>query len=153
MAAITRGSKMILTVTGHRPERLKGQEKMIKEWAVEQLTRLQPSVVYDGMAQGTDQIVAIAAKELDIPIVCCYAFPRCGYHPVEEWIMEGNQVRFICNEYSKQAYWLRDKFMVDAADVVLTVWDGKGGGGTFITRNYALQQGKKIIDYVGLRKG
>ena len=43
---------MKLAVTGHRPERLKGQEKMIKEWAVEQLIRLQPSVIYDGMAQG-----------------------------------------------------------------------------------------------------
>jgi len=26
---------MILAVTGHRPQRLKGQEQLIKEWAVE----------------------------------------------------------------------------------------------------------------------
>ena len=141
---------MKIAVTGHRPQRLRGQEKMIKEWAVEQLTRLQPSVIYDGMAQGVDQIVATAAKELRIPIVCCYAFPKKSYHPTEEWIMENNQVVIVSPQYSKNAYWLRDKYMVDAADKLLCVWDGVGGGGTFITRNYALQKQKEIIDYKGL---
>ena len=53
---------MILAITGHRPQRLKGQEKLIKEWAAEQLIRLQPSAIYDGMAQGADQLIATAAK-------------------------------------------------------------------------------------------
>lgn len=143
---------MKLAVTGHRPERLRGQEKMIKEWAVEQLTRLQPSVIYDGMAQGTDQIVATAAKELGIPIICCYAFPRKSYHPTEEWIMENNLTFFTRLTYSKDAYLIRDKYMVDCADALLCVWDGIESGGTFFTRNYALQKNKMIIDYGGLRK-
>lgn len=67
---------MILAITGHRPQRLKGQEKLIKEWAAEQLIRLQPSAIYDGMAQGADQIIATAAKELGIPVICCYPFPK-----------------------------------------------------------------------------
>lgn len=141
---------MILAITGHRPQRLKGQEKLIKEWAVEQLTRLQPSVIYDGMAQGADQIIATAAKELGIPIGCCYPFPKKYYHPVEQWIAENNQVIFVSPQYSKDAYNIRDKFMVDHADKLLCVWDGIGWGGTFLTRNYALQQGKEIIDYGGL---
>lgn len=141
---------MNVTVTGHRPRRLKGQEKMVKKWAVEQLTRLQPSVLYNGMAQGADQIVAIAAKELGIPIVCCYPFPRKDYHPIEKWIMENNQVIFTSPAFSKESYYIRDKFMVDNSDVVLCIWDGGGGGGTFLTRNYALQQKKEIIDYGGL---
>lgn len=141
---------MILAVTGHRPQRLKGQEKLIKEWAVEQLTRLQPSMIYDGMAQGADQIVATAAKELGIPVVCCYPFPKNYYHPVEEWIMENNQVIYVSPAYSKESYTIRDKFMVDHADAVLCVWDGGAGGGTFITRTYAIQQGKQVIDYGGL---
>ena len=125
---------------------------MIKEWAVEQLTRLQPSVIYDGMAQGTDQIVATAAKELGIPIICCYAFPRKNYHPTEEWIMENNLTFFTRLTYSKDAYIIRDKYMVDCTDALLCVWDGIESGGTFITRNYALQKNKMIIDYGGLRK-
>ena len=121
---------MILAVTGHRPERLRGQEKAIKEWAATQLTRLQPSAIYDGMAQGTDQIVATAAKELNIPIICCYPFPKKYYHPIEQWIMENNQVIFVSPQYSKKAYVIRDNFMVDHSDKLLCVWDGRGGGGT-----------------------
>lgn len=141
---------MILTVTGHRPPRLKGQEKMIKEWAKRQLIRLQPFMLYDGMASGTDQIVALAAKELGISIICCYPFPKKTYHPVERQIMNNNQVIFVSPEYSKNAYYIRDKFMVDHADAVLCVWDGITAGGTFLTRKYALQQKKEIIDYEGL---
>ena len=141
---------MTIAVTGHRPQRLKGQEKLIKKWAERELIRLQPSAIYNGMAQGTDQIVAIVAKKLNIPIICCYPFPKKYYHPVEQWIMENNQVIFISPQYSKQAYAIRDNFMVDQADKLLCVWDGIGGGGTFLTRNYALQQNKEIIDYKGL---
>ena len=86
---------MTIAVTGHRPQRLKGQEKMIAEWAEKQLIRLQPSVIYDGMAQGVDQIIAIVAKKLGIPIICCYAFPKKNYHPTEEWIMENNQIVIV----------------------------------------------------------
>ena len=73
---------MILAVTGHRPERLKGQEKLIKQWAIEKLKILNPIAIYNGMARGADQIVAIAAKELGIPIYCCYPFPREKYHEI-----------------------------------------------------------------------
>lgn len=41
--------------------------------------------------------------------------------------------------------------MVDHADKILCVWDGIAVGGTFITRQYALKQGKEIIDYGGLK--
>ena len=142
---------MILAVTGHRPQRLKGQENMIREWAEGQLIRLHPSMIYDGMAQGADQIVAIAAKKLNIPIICCYPFPRTNYYPIEQWIMENNEVIFIQPAFSKQSYIIRDKFMVDHSDTVLTIWDGIRHGGTYITREYAIKQGKKIIDYEGLK--
>lgn len=142
---------MILAVTGHRPQRLKGQQKMIKKWAADQLIRLQPSVIYDGMAQGVDQIIAIAAKELKIPIVCCYAFPRNNYHPIEEWIMENNQVIYTSSTFSKESYLIRDKFMVDNADNLLCVWDGVTWGGTYWTYKYALSKGIPIIEYEGLK--
>lgn len=142
---------MIVAVTGHRPQRLKGQEKLIKEWAVEQLIHLQPSAIYNGMAQGADQIIAIAAKELNIPIICCYPFPKKGYYPVEEWIMENNQVIYVSPAYSKESYNIRDRFMVDHADVLLSIWDGIPYGGTYLTRDYANTKGKTIIDYEGLK--
>jgi hypothetical protein len=146
-----RRKKMNITVTGHRPQRLKGQEKLIKQWAIEQLNKIHPSCLYNGMAQGVDQIVALAAKELNIPIICCYPFPKKEYHPIELYIIENNEIRFISKKYSKESYIIRDKYMVDNSDILLCVWDGIGGGGTFLTRNYAIQQNKKIIDYGGLR--
>ena len=142
---------MKIAVKGHRPPRLKGQQELIKKWAETQLISLHPSVIYDGMAQGVDQIIALVAKRLNIPIICCYAFPRTQYHPTEQYIMENNEVIFISSEYSKQSYWLRDKFMVDNSDMLLSVWDGIGTGGTFLTLNYAIGQGKKIISYEGLK--
>lgn len=142
---------MKVAVTGHRPPRLKGQQELIKKWAETQLASLHPSVIYDGMAQGADQIIALVAKRLNIPIICCYAFPRTQYHPTEQYIMENNEVIFISPKYSKQSYWLRDKFMVDNSDTLLSVWDGIGTGGTFLTLNYAIGQGKKIISYEGLK--
>lgn len=142
---------MKIAITGHRPQRLKGQQNLIKKWAEMQLTSLHPSVIYDGMAQGADQIVALVAKQLNIPIICCYPFPRTQYHPTEQYIMENNEVIFISPNYSKQSYWLRDKFMVDNADIVLSIWDGIRTGGTFLTVNYAIGQGKKIINYEGLK--
>ena len=142
---------MILTVTGHRPPRLKGQEKEIKQWAIKQLEYLHPTLMYNGMAQGVDQIIAVAAKELNIPIICCYPFPKKYYSPIEEWIAENNQIIFVSLQYSKTAYFIRDKFMVDHSDKILCVWDGVAGGGTFITRQYTIQKGKDIIDYEGLR--
>ena len=143
---------MIMAVTGHRPQRLKGQQKLIKKWAIEQLTYFHPSAIYDGMAQGADQIIAIAAKELGIPIICCYPFPKQYFYPMERWIMENNQTIFTSHNYSKESYYIRDCYMVDHADMLLCVWDGVGGGGTFLTRNYAIKKNKKIIDYEGLKQ-
>lgn len=143
---------MTLAVTGHRPKRLQGQEESIKAWVSDQLTQLKPEKIYDGMAQGVDQIVAAVAKEMGVPIVCCYPFPKDYYHPIEKWIRDNNETVFVNTSYSKRAYWLRDKYMVDHADVVLCVWDGICSGGTYITRNYAYKNNKKIIDYYGLRE-
>lgn len=53
---------MKMTITGHRPQRLKGQEQMIADWAKEQLMLYKPTVLYNGMARGADQIVADVAK-------------------------------------------------------------------------------------------
>ena len=141
-----------IAITGHRPPRLLGQEEMIRKWGREQLLQLQPSVMYNGMAEGTDKLFALLAKQLDIPIVCCYAFPKKSYRPIENYIMENNIVTFISPVYSKESFIKRDFFMVDQADILLCVWDGIPGGGTYLTRNYALQKNKQIIDYKGLRK-
>ena len=123
---------------------------MIEEWAVEQFTRFMPSAIYDGMAPGTDRIIAAAAKKLGIPIICCYPFPKNKFPPLEEWLMENNQVIFVCPTYSKASYIIRDKYMVDHADALLCVWDGVPAGGTYQTYKYALSKNIPVIRYRGL---
>lgn len=143
---------MKVAITGHKPNRLNGQEKRIKEWFKKQFKKLKPSCIYSGMAQGVDQIAAVVAKEMNIPVVCCYPFPKKEYHPTEQYIMENNEVLFVSQPGSRKAYEERDKFMVDAADLLLCVWDGQPGGGTWLTREYAKKKNKTIIDYQGLKK-
>jgi hypothetical protein len=140
-----------IAITGHRPQRLKGQERNIKEWAKRQLKKIKPDVVYCGMAQGVDQIIGHAAKDLNIPIICCYAYPKKYFHPLEEYIMNNNETIFVSPEYTRKAYNIRDKFMVDHADILLCVWDGKPYGSTYETREYAQKLNKTIIDYEGLK--
>ena len=57
---------MNVMITGHRPERLKGREKEVKEWINNQLNILQPTLAINGMAQGVDQIFAKIAKDKNI---------------------------------------------------------------------------------------
>ncbi len=142
---------MIIAVTGHRNNRLKGQEGLIGAWAAQQIKALNPDKIYNGMAKGVDQIFVVAAKTLNIPIVCCYPFPKNNFSFTEKWGMENNEVVVVNDKYSKEGYFNRDKYMVDHADVVLCVWDGKPFGGTYLTREYAIKSGKQVIDYLGLR--
>lgn len=142
---------MKIAITGHTPPRLKGQEKRIKEWAKKQLKKYQPEVIYCGMAQGVDQIIALVAKNMEIPIICCYPYPKNKFHPIEEEIMEGNEVIYTMPAYHKTAFEKRDQFMMDAADLILSVWDGQPFGGTYAARAYAIKKNKTVIDYEGLR--
>jgi len=47
------------------------------------------------------------------------------------------------NEYKKEFYFQRNKYMVDMADVLFAVWDGQAGG-TANTVNYAISRKSEI---------
>ena len=139
---------MRVAITGHRPQRIAGQEKNIEKWVKQYLSGIDCTEAYSGMAQGTDQIFANVAEKLNIPLICCYPYKRSSFHPAEEEInRKSKDVRFISDEYSKKSYWIRDKYMVDNCDVLLAVFDGNKNGGTWITIQYAEKIGKPIIYY------
>lgn len=135
---------MNVMITGHRPERLKGREKEVKEWINHQLDILQPTLAINGMAQGVDQIFAKIAKDKGVPLLNVYPHRR-KFHPYEEMLNENENVVFFSDTYSKSNYILRDRYMVDNADIVLAVFDGIPAGGTWQTIEYAKQKNKKII--------
>ena len=104
------------------------------------------------MAQGVDQIAGLAAKEMNIPLVCCFPFVKQNFHQTELYLMENSEVIYVCEDGSRKAYAERDRFMVDSADELLCVWDGVEGGGTWLTREYAKKKNKEIHEYEGLRR-
>lgn len=134
---------MKIMITGHRPERLKGRENEVKIWITQQLEELHPSLAINGMAQGTDQIFAKIAKDKKIPLWNVYPYKR-KMHPYEEMLNENETVIYFKDSYSKDSYILRDRYMVDNADIVLAVFDGIPAGGTWQTIEYAKKQNKEI---------
>ena len=140
---------MRIAVTGHRPKRLKGQQKEVKKWLSEQLNKYECTEAISGMAQGADQIFAQAAVEKNIPLTCCYPYRKSSFHQEEQKILnKAEDIKFISEAYTgNRVYWFRDKYMVDNCDLLLAVWDGIKAGGTWLTINYAQKIGKPVIFY------
>ena len=140
---------MRIAVTGHRPKRLKGQQKEVKRWLSEQLNKYKCTEAISGMAQGADQIFAQAAIEKNIPLICCYPYRKNFFHQEEQKILnKAKDIKFISEAYTgNRVYWFRDKYMVDNCDLLLAVWDGIEAGGTWLTVNYAQKIGKPIVYY------
>ena len=140
---------MRIAVTGHRPKRLKGQQKEVKKWLSEQLNKYECTEAISGMAQGADQIFAQAAIEKNIPLICCYPYRKNFFHQEEQKILnKAKDIKFISEVYTgNRVYWFRDKYMVDNCDLLLAVWDGIKAGGTWLTINYAQKIGKPVIFY------
>lgn len=143
-----------ITITGHRPQRIRGQEKEIRNWIREQLQADEYDIAYSGMASGTDQIFAEVTLECGVPLVCWYPFPLKEYHPNQERInMQAVEVKFTASERSEGVYTKRDREMIDASDVVLAVFDGIKEGGTWRAIEYAENIGKQVVYYPFKKEG
>lgn len=136
---------MKIAITGHRPKRLKGRDNEVYNWLSLQYDILKPEEVINGMAPGVDQLAATAAKLKGIPYSCVYPFKR-ELHPVEQELVDGCQrLVWLADKKFKDCYTVRDNWMVDHADVLLAVWDGKDAGGAWKTIEYAKENGKEVI--------
>lgn len=140
-----------VAVTGHRLERIKGQQENIKKWLVEQIKYLfnlcDKLILIDGMAQGVDQMAALVAIECGVQVWCYFSYKKKLYG-VQEFIVENAaEVRYICDKYQSGCYITRDRRMVQDCDVLLGVWDGKPWGGTYLTLEYAKDMRKETILY------
>ena len=141
---------MKIAITGHRPERIKGHEKEIYEWFKEKFAAIRPSEVITGMAQGVDQIAAQAAKDMGIKYLCVYPYKRNVSAAEQDLINSSSGVVWLSDKYFKDCYFVRDRWMIDRSDKVLVIWDGKPGGGTYYTMDYA-QERDKIEEILILR--
>ncbi len=111
-----------------------------------------------GMAQGFDTWVAedvlalkAAHPEWGLSLYCAVPFPgqdavwpaadRARYRAI---LARADEVVTVCPAYSRDCYFIRNRHMVDMADVLIAAYDGKRGGTQYTVR-YAYGKGLRVI--------
>ena len=152
--------------TGYRPEKLPFREreddvaylrfrKSLNK-IISRLAELGCCEFISGVAMGFDTWVAedvlrLKKENRDVRLECAIPFPE----QADKWryadkirrehiLNAADSVVIVSEEYAKNAFFLRNRYMVDRADVVVCCFDGKTGG-TAYTVEYARRQGKIII--------
>lgn len=154
--------------TGYRPQKMpflidddNPQFKKFENMLVAKILELINAgctTFYTGMAMGFDIIAAEAvllAKEVTDTPVELYAvipyknqdksFPYDWKSRYERIIKKCDKAILLCDSYNRTCFFLRNQFMVDNSDIVLTYFDGKSGG-TKSTVDYAARKGRQVIN-------
>ena len=137
--------------TGHRPEKLTQPESVIVkslETTIKEAIADGKNVFISGMARGVDIwaaeiVLRFRSEGEDIKLIC--ASPYRGFE--KSWnidwqrryndvIEAADLVRFICPNYSKSCFQIRNEWMVDHSSKVIAVFNGQLGG-TKNTIDYA----------------
>jgi uncharacterized phage-like protein YoqJ len=149
----------IVSVTGHRPDKLGNEYDMkgpmsrkIYDRLCHTVEILKPTRMISGMALGVDMIFANLAINKGIPFTAAIPF-----HGQEKTWPEQSQKLYrtilkyafevvIVSEggYSASKMQKRNKWMIDKSGILIAVWDGTPGG-TSNAYHYAKDQVKEII--------
>lgn len=112
---------------------------------------------YSGMAMGFDIIAAEAVLQIKnsfngIKLICAVPFenqqakfPYLWQKRYQNIINYCDEKIILSNEFHKGCYHIRNCFMVDNSDFVVTWYDGRRGG-TFNTLKYAKELNRSIIN-------
>ena len=137
--------------TGHRPEKLTRSEEAIKadlEKAIRQAVAEGLDVFITGMARGVDIWAAETVLQLrnsGMPIRLMCASPFDGFERSwgEDWqrryrtiMQSADHALFVCPNYSKSCFQIRNEWMVNHSNRVIAVFNGERGG-TKNTIDYA----------------
>lgn len=148
---------MILSATGHRPDKLGGYSyevtNKLTELAEQYLDEVTPDKIISGMALGWDMAWANAGIRLGYPVIA--AVPFEGQESM--WRNESKRDYFKlldqCSEivyvnapgYAVWKMQSRNEWMVDNSDMVVALWDGSKGGTANCIR-YANKVNKPIVN-------
>lgn len=147
---------MILSATGHRPEKLGGYGRpaydRLFSFAMVVLQRLQPEEVISGMALGWDTAVAEAAYILGIPFHAYLPFPsQASTWPRDSQKLHSNLCAVAssivtCSQdpYAGWKMSVRNDCMEAASDEILALYNGDPTGGTANAVRHALKVGKTV---------
>ena len=125
------------------------------ESELRELIRRAISAGYDvflsGFAAGADLLFARLVLEYQdkYPVRLDAAIPYSGRLKSQDpefqsLLARCSAVTVVCEEYYKDCYFARNRWMVDRSDAVIAVYDGRTTGGSFYTIKYARSVGRKI---------
>lgn len=153
--------------TGHRPKRLpfgsdEADEKcshlkrIIREQIIHLIEEDEVSYFISGMAMGIDMYAAEIVLDLkvmypDIQLECTIPYeeqairwPNALRERYYDIAGKCDKETMLQTHYSSGCLQRRNRYMVDQADIIIAVWDGKPSG-TGSTVKYALSKGKRVI--------
>lgn len=157
---------MIISGTGHRPNRLGGYSSdvffKLVDTAKKALVILEPETVLSGMAIGWDTALAVAALELNIRLEC--AIPFKGQESI--WnkdtkevyfqiLDKADKITYVCEPgYAAWKLLKRNVFMNETSDQVLALYDiTHTTGGTAHCIKDALKRNKIVQNSWGIFTG
>jgi len=150
-------AEMIIAGTGHRPDKLGGYGPAVAsrllDLARAALMQYRPDKVISGMALGWDTALALAAIELDIPLIAAVPFEghERKWRPEQKgqyWLILARAAEVVIVSPGGYEAWkmqARNEWMVDHATGVLALWNG-GPGGTGNCVEYARASQVEIVN-------
>lgn len=153
---------MIISFTGHRPNKLPDQKTgydlnnptntYIANQIENKLLGLKPEKIISGMALGVDTIAANVAVKLNIPFIAAIPFigqeskwPEKSQKIYRDLLCKASEKIIVSSgSYTSYKMQIRNQYMVDNSDILIAVFDGSSGG----TKNcvdYAISKNKQII--------
>ena len=149
--------------TGHRPEKLKRDEKSIMNDLEKEIRKAVAdglNVFITGMARGVDiwaaQIVLkIRDEGCNVRLICACPYEGFERKWSQEWqksyrdiLTAADFVKYVCNGYSPACFQIRNEWMIDHSARVIAVFNGENGG-TKNTIDYAMKVGVPIVRIEG----
>lgn len=148
----------ICAVTGHRKIPTESQRKIRKKIMEELELAISDGykVFISGFADGVDLMFAECVLELKkkhSDLFLEAAIPYLNRTQTKDKHFQSlfeqcNSFKIICNEYKKDCFMIRNRYMVQQAERLIAVYDGRESGGTLFTMRYAdtMERDIRIIE-------
>ena len=149
--------------TGHRPEKLQRPEWEIRvdlEREIRKAVCDGLNVFISGMARGIDIdaaeiVLQLRAEGYPVRLICASPYPGFEHSWSNLWqtrygavIADADLVRYICPQYRRGCFQIRNEWLVDHSSRVIAVFNGRPSG-TKNTIDYALRQGVPVVQIRG----
>lgn len=161
----------ICCCTGHRPQKFpfeyggRGKEylvylKELENKIITAVTEYGVTYFISGMALGVDldfaETVLKYRKKYSLTLECAVPcsnqtlkWDKKDISRYDRILKKADSVTLVSERYTPECMLKRNRYMVDKSDLVIAVFNGVKGGGTWYTINYAKRQ-NKIIEAINL---